>query len=271
MPRFLLDNAPPLTGADHAAPVSLFGMMFDAVALGEAADLIVGAAARGRRGYVVTPNVDHVVRYLQDPAFRAAYAAAALCVADGVPVIWAARLVGARLQGRVAGADLLPAVCERAAPAGLSVFLLGGREGVAPAAAAALASRFPGLNIAGTHTPPDRFGDDGAGTEAAVQAVNAARPDILFVGVGSPRQEYWVHRHWDRLAATVAVCCGAALDYAAGTMRRAPAWMRAAGLEWLWRFAGEPRRLWRRYLVRDAAFVGIVLKEWWRRRVRISG
>jgi N-acetylglucosaminyldiphosphoundecaprenol N-acetyl-beta-D-mannosaminyltransferase len=141
---------------------------------------------------------------------------------------------------------------------------------VAPAAAAALAARFPGLKVAGTHTPPAGFGDDGAGTEAAVQAVSAARPDILFVGVGSPRQEYWVHQHWDRLSAVVAVCCGAALDYAAGTMRRAPAWMRGTGLEWLWRLAREPRRLWRRYLVRDAAFVGIVLKEWWRRRVRVS-
>jgi N-acetylglucosaminyldiphosphoundecaprenol N-acetyl-beta-D-mannosaminyltransferase len=101
-----------------------------------------------------------------------------------------------------------------------------------------------------------------------VAAVRAARPDLLFVGLGSPTQELWVHRYWDRLACTVAVCCGAAIDYAAGVKPRAPLWMQRAGLEWLWRLAHEPRRLWRRYLVDDVAFVGIVLREWWRLRVR---
>jgi len=245
-------------------------MAIDSLSLPEAVDAIIGAAGRRDRGYVVTPNVDHVVRYQGDSAFRVAYAGAALCLADGVPVVWAARLVGARLRGRVAGADLLPALSEAAAARGLSIFLLGGGDGVAAAAASALATRFPGLRIAGTHTPPQGFGDDDAATAAAVAAVNAAGPDLLFVGLGSPKQELWVHGQWDRLSAPVAVCCGAAIDYAAGTKTRAPGWMRGAGVEWIWRLAAEPRRLWRRYLVRDAAFVGIVLKEWWRRRVRVS-
>jgi N-acetylglucosaminyldiphosphoundecaprenol N-acetyl-beta-D-mannosaminyltransferase len=88
--------------------------------------------------------------------------------------------------------------------------------------------------------------------------------------MGSPKQELWVHRHWDRLACTVAVCCGAAIDYAAGVKPRAPRWMQRAGLEWFWRLVHEPRRLWRRYLVDDVAFLGIVLSEWWRLRVRKS-
>ena len=104
----------------------------------------------------------------------------------------------------------------------------------------------------------------------APEADGAARPDILFIGLGSPKQECWVYGQWARLSAVVAVCCGAALDYAAGTKPRAPGWMRRGGLEWLWRLAREPGRLWRRYLVRDLAFVGIVLKEWWRRRARVS-
>lgn len=104
----------------------------------------------------------------------------------------------------------------------------------------------------------------------AVHVVNQAKPDILFVGLGSPKQELWVHRYWDRLACTVAVCCGAAIDYAAGVKPRAPLWMQRAGLEWLWRLAHEPRRLWRRYLVDDVAFLGIFLREWWRLRVRKS-
>lgn len=262
MPRFLL--------ADPKPAVVLFGMAIDSLSLPEAVDTIIGAAGRRERGYVVTPNVDHVVRYQGDPAFRAAYAGAALCLADGVPVVWAARLVGAPLRGRVAGADLLPALSAAAAARGLSIFLIGGGDGVAAAAAAALAARFPGLRVAGTHTPPLGFGDDAASTATAIEAVNAARPDILFVGLGSPKQEYWVHGQWDRLSAPVGVCCGAAIDYAAGTKSRAPGWMRGAGIEWIWRLAAEPSRLWRRYLVRDAAFVGIVLKEWWRRRVRVS-
>src|SRR3990172_5903334 len=236
MPRFLL--------ADPKPAVVLFGMAIDSLSLPEAVDAIIGAAGRRERGYVVTQNVDHVVRYQGDSAFRVAYAGAALCLADGVPVAWASRLVGAPLRGRVAGADLLPALSEAAAARGLSIFLLGGGDGVAAAAASALATRFPGLRIAGTHTPPPGFGEDAVATDAAIEAVNAARPDILFVGLGSPKQECWVHGQWDRLSASVAVCCGAAIDYAAGTKTRAPGWMRRAGLEWIWRLAGEARGLW---------------------------
>lgn len=224
--------------------------------------------ARGARGFVVTPNVDHVVRYHRDPAFRAAYGAAALRLADGMPVVWAARLVGRPLPGRVAGADLLPALCRMAAARGYRVFLLGGGAEVARRAAERLAASIPGLRVAGTHTPPEGFGDDPGATDRALAAVAQARPDLLFVGLGSPKQELWVHRHWDRLACAVAVCCGAAIDYAAGVRPRAPLWMQRAGLEWLWRLAHEPRRLWRRYLVEDPAFLGIVLREWWRLRVR---
>ena len=125
--------------------------------------------------------------------------------------------------------------------------------------------------MAGTYSPPDRFEPEGAAAEAAVHVVNEARPALLFVALGSPKQELWVHRHWDRLDTTVALCVGAALDFAAGTQVRAPGWMQRAGLEWLWRLALEPERLWKRYLVRDAAFVGIFLTEWWRERIKTPG
>ncbi len=248
----------------------LFGLTFDRAGLPEAIAAISGAVKDHRRGYVVTPNVDHVVRYHRDQAFAAAYAGATWCLPDGMPLVWASRLLGEPLPERVPGADLLPALCDAAARQGFTIFVLGGREGVAQRAAVNLGARFPGLRMAGAYTPPDRFDVDGPAAEDAVAAVNRAGPDILFVGLGAPTQELWVHRHWDRLAATVAVCCGAAIDFAAGAQPRAPAWMQRAGVEWLWRLAREPRRLWRRYLVEDAAFVGIVLKEWWRRRVKGS-
>ncbi|MDR7417468.1 MAG: WecB/TagA/CpsF family glycosyltransferase [Armatimonadota bacterium] len=248
--------------------VSLFGIRFLAVDLAGAVAAVIGALEAGERGYAVTPNVDHVVRYRRDMAFRQAYESASFCFADGMPIVWASRWLGRPLPARVAGADLLPGLCEAAAACGRSVFLLGGDDGVAPRAAANLLARFPGLRVAGTHTPPPDFGATAGPVEAALAAVAQATPDILFVGLGSPKQELWVHAHWGRIAATVAVCCGAAIDFAAGVRARAPVWVQRLGFEWLWRLAHEPRRLWRRYLVDDAAFLGILLREWWHLRGR---
>ncbi|HLW61692.1 MAG TPA: WecB/TagA/CpsF family glycosyltransferase [bacterium] len=248
--------------------LALAGIAFDDLDLAETVALLDRAITGGTQGYVVTPNVDHVVQYQRDPAFRAACDGAALRVADGMPVVWGTRLLGRSLRARVAGADLLPALCEMAAERGHTVFLLGGQKGVADQAAARLAARYPGLRVAGTYTPPDRFEPFGEAGAAALWAVNATKPALLFVALGAPKQEFWVHHHWARLNATVVVCVGAALDFAAGTQRRAPRWMQRAGLEWLWRLALDPRRLWRRYLVRDGAFLGILLKEWWKERTR---
>jgi N-acetylglucosaminyldiphosphoundecaprenol N-acetyl-beta-D-mannosaminyltransferase len=244
-------------------------LLFDNVDLPQAVAVVERALARGTRGYIVPANVDLLLQHRENPATRTACDAAALRVADGMPIVWASRLLGRPLLARVTGADLVPALCGMAARRGHSVFLLGGRTGVADRAAARLAARFPGLRVAGTHTPPDLFAPEGAAAEAAVRAVNAVRPALLFVGLGAPKQELWVHRHWERLDTTVALCCGAALDFAAGVRPRAPAWIQRAGAEWAWRLAHEPRRLWKRYLVRDAAFLGILLKEWWSARNRV--
>jgi N-acetylglucosaminyldiphosphoundecaprenol N-acetyl-beta-D-mannosaminyltransferase len=224
---------------------------------------VAHALARGLRGYVVTPNVDHLVLYRESEAFRTACDEASLRLADGMPIVWASRLLGRPLRARVAGSDLFPALCAMAARDGHRVFLLGGAAGVAERAATRLAARFPGLRVAGAYAPSDRFEPEGEAADAAVRAVNSARPALLFVALGTPKQELWVHHHWSRLDATAVLCCGAAFDFVAGIQIRAPGWMQRAGLEWLWRLAHDPARLWRRYLVRDAAFVGIFLKEWW--------
>jgi len=241
---------------------------FTRVRMVEALQAVAHSLRAGHRGYIVTPNTDHVVRYHRDPEFRRAVDGAWLRLADGMPVVWASRLLGRPLPERVTGSDLLPELCRLAAERGYSVFLLGGREGVARRAADTLRSRYRGLKVAGTYTPVEGFAQDPQDQEAAVEAVNRATPDILFVGVGSPAQELWVYRNWGRLRVRVAVCCGAALDYAAGSQPRAPLWMRRAGLEWLWRVVHEPRRLWRRYLVEDLAFFGILLRAVWDARIR---
>jgi len=229
------------------------------------------ALAGGRRGYIVTPNVDHLVLYREHEAFRTACDEAALRLADGMPIVWASRMLGRPLRARVAGSDLFPMLCQMAAARAHPVFLLGGAAGVAERAAAQLTARFPGLRIAVIYAPPAQFEPEGEAAAAAVRAVNTARPALLFVALGTPKQELWVHRHWSRLDADVVVCCGAALDFVAGVQIRAPVWMQRAGLEWLWRLARDPGRLWKRYLVRDAAFLGIFLKEWWSVRSRTSG
>jgi len=249
--------------APHPSRVCIGDLLFDNLDLAQSVATVERALACGRRGYVVTPNVDHLVLYRDCPAFRAACREAALRLADGMPIVWASRLIGQPLRARAAGSDLFPVLCGMAAVRGHTVFLLGGAAGVADQAAIRLVARFPGLRIAGVYAPPDRFQHEGEAAEAAVRAVNAARPSVLFVALGTPKQELWVHRHWSRLDVGVALCCGAAFDFVAGVQIRAPDWMQRAGLEWLWRLARNPRRLWRRYLVRDAAFLGIFLKEWW--------
>ena len=240
----------------------LFGIDVDDVGLAEAADTVVRwAAEEGAHRYVVTPNVDHLVLLERDPEFRAVYAGAALTLPDGMPLVWASRLLGRPLPARVTGADLFPEVCARAAAAGLPIFLLGGLPGVADRAADALRARHPALRVAGTYSPPFGFENDAAENERVVAAVNAAAAPILFVGLGAPKQEKWVARELPRLAARVALGVGAAFDFVAGSKRRAPALVRRAGFEFLWRFAQEPRRLFRRYFVDDVRFAAMVWRE----------
>ncbi len=211
---------------------------------------------------MVTPNTDHVVRIRRDASMRAIYERADIVVADGMPVVWASTLLGDPLPERVAGIDLMHAVAASLAARGGSVFLLGGDADVGPAAAQALAAANPGLRVAGT---ADGYFDADA-DEAVVAAVNDSGTDALFVGMGSPRQEAWALRCGPDLRPRIVLCIGGALEVAAGRKRRAPRWMQTSGLEWSYRLMQEPGRLWKRYLVEDAAFVGVVYDEWLRRR-----
>jgi N-acetylglucosaminyldiphosphoundecaprenol N-acetyl-beta-D-mannosaminyltransferase len=232
----------------------------DALRLGEAIDAIGALVRSGRGGAVFTPNADHVVRLALSPRFREAYAVADLRLADGMPLVWASRaLGGAPLPERVAGADLLLPLARRAAREGWSAYVLGGGPGVAEAAARRLADL--GVAVAGVDAPRiDPATPSGrAAAEAAARRVAAARPHLLLVGLGSPKQEEWIARQLPVLRPAVALGVGAALAFLSGAARRAPPWMARAGLEWAHRLASEPRRLWRRYLVDAVAFGPVVL------------
>lgn len=232
----------------------VLGTAVDAVDLAAAAVQVEEWLATGRRGYVCHANVHGVMEAHADPLVAAAYAEAGLTVPDGMPLVWLGRRAGHPDVGRVYGPDFMLELCARAAVRGYSCFYLGGGPGVAPALARALEERFPGLRTAGVWTPP--FGiDAGRVDEEAVERINAAGPDIVWIGLGCPRQERWMATHRARLQAGALVGVGAAFDFHTGRVRQAPRWMQRSGLEWLFRLVQEPRRLWRRYVVTNALFV----------------
>ena len=211
-------------------------------------------AARGR-GYVCVSAVHTVVDARDDPELRAAVLGADLVVPDGQPLVWALNALGHDLGSRVYGPDLMWKACARAAAAGTRFFLYGGRD---PAALGqlvdSLKAAHPGLTIAGTHCPPFRPLTP-AEEEAVASEIDASGADVVWVGIGVPKQEKWMARMRPRLAAPVLVGVGAAFDFHAGLIPQAPAWMQSRGLEWLFRVSREPRRLWRRYARTNPRFV----------------
>jgi N-acetylglucosaminyldiphosphoundecaprenol N-acetyl-beta-D-mannosaminyltransferase len=230
----------------------------DVLRLCDALDAIEALVRSGKGGAVYTPNVDHVVKAERDGDFRNAYLAADLSLADGMPLVWTSRLLRTPLPERIAGSDLVGPLVRRAAERGWGIYLLGGAPGDA-AAAAGMVER-AGAAVVGIDAGRVDIGADGAEVARAVaERVRRARPDLVLVGLGAPKQEIWIHRHREVFRPAVALGVGASLAFLAGTQARAPRWMSRSGLEWLHRLAGDPRRLWRRYLVEDVAFLPILL------------
>jgi len=224
-----------------------------------AVDHIFGALQRGEGGWVITYNTDILRRYAKDPLFAELARGATLNTADGMPLVWAARIAGTRLPGRVCGSDLVVSMSERAAVEGRSVFLVGGNPGAAEGAGAILRRRHPSLRIAGHVCPPLGFEHDQELLRALDAAVTAAAPDIVFVALGSPKQEWVIQRLRHDLPRSWFVGVGVAFSFVTGEVTRAPRWMRSSGLEWVHRLAQEPGRLFRRYVVDDAPYLSGLL------------
>jgi N-acetylglucosaminyldiphosphoundecaprenol N-acetyl-beta-D-mannosaminyltransferase len=214
---------------------------------------VTSELAAGRGGHLVTPNVD-IVRQLRDPALRRIVTSARIVVADGAPLVWASRLQGTPLPERVPGSQLIWSLTAAAENHDLRVFLLGGGPGVAIRAADVLQDRFAGLSPVLTHCPPFGFEHSPAEMRTIREALLAAAPDLVFVGLGFPKQDLLVCQLREIMPHTWFVGCGGAIAFVAGTTHRAPDWIQRCGLEWLHRLSREPRRLARRYLVDDAPF-----------------
>lgn len=247
--------------------IKLFGIEIDALAMQEAVRRIEGWLRGAARDcpFVVTPNVDHIVKLSQSPAFIEAYHAAALVLADGKPVILASHLLGAPLPGTVPGSDIVPALFDHVASSWqqpLTVFLLGAAPGVAEQAKQKIESQWRGVYVTGLYSPPFGFEHDPAENAKIIALITNANPDLLLIGLGAPKQELWVHCHQKQLPVKAALCIGATIDFLAGNKARAPLWMRRFGLEWLHRMGTEPKRLVKRYLHDAVVFPGLLLKEW---------
>ena len=243
-----------------------YALVDDCAAAEVRGSIIDHAKRRGAAAYVITPNAQHIVLLEKDDRFRRVYDGADLVVADGVSLLAAARFYGETLRERVAGVDMFHDLCGLAAENGLRVCLLGGRPGSAELARAALERQFPGL-LCETYCPPQGFERSLSALEDVDEAVRAARPDLLFVALGAPKQEYWIAERGLKLGVPVCIGVGGSFEMVAGVVKRAPRWMQEAGCEWLYRFYQEPRRMWRRYLIGNVQFAAIVLRQRMRREL----
>lgn len=230
----------------------------DAITLEEAIDAIDTLIANRCGGTVFTPNVDHIVVAETSERFYQAYSSVDLSLVDGMPVLWASKFLGTPLPEKISGSDLVMPLLERARVKKHRVYFLGADPGVAALAKQKIEEAMPGVEIVGVSSP--RIDVDGDLTDV-INAVVQTRPNVVLVALGAPKQEIFCHEHRKQLAPAVLVGIGASLDFIAGVKRRAPRWISAAGLEWLFRLAQEPRRLAYRYLVRDPKFLSILWKQ----------
>jgi len=238
--------------------VNILGVGISAINMAMALETIERWIIEQSPHYVCVTPVHSVMDCQRDLELRRIQNASGLSTPDGMPLVWLSRLKGFRHVERVYGPDLMLALCERSAAKGYRHFFYGGAEGVPEQLASVLQKRFPGLQVAGFFSPPFRPlapEED----EQIVQIINKAAPDVVWVGLGSPKQERWMAEHVGRLTAPVLIGVGAAFDFLTGRKPQAPRWMQRAGLEWLFRLLTEPRRLWRRYLINNPLFVALVV------------
>lgn len=245
----------------------IMGVGVDCVRQHEVVDHVLGCLDRGEGGRIVTPNVDILRQITSQRALRPLIQSADIVVADGAPVVWASRLQGTPLPERIAGATMVWALSAGAARAGRRVFLLGGPPGSAEAAARRLARTYSPL-ACDSHCPPFGFEHSDAAIADLVEAVARSQPDIVFCGLGFPKQERLMVRLSELFPSTWFCGVGAGIGFAAGDLTRAPVWMQNCGLEWLYRLGQEPERLFSRYIVHDVPFTVVLLSQALRRRWR---
>lgn len=237
--------------------IEMMGCYIDNLSMEDTLQKIEGFIQSGRAHQHVVVNVDKLVKASRDEELRRIINECALINVDGMPVVWASRLLGKPLKERVAGVDLFEALMKRSAEKGWRVFLLGAKEEVVSGVKRIYEARFPGFQVAGYRNgywKPEEEAD-------VVEQIKSARADLLFVAISSPKKEQFLGRYQAQMQVPFAMGVGGTFDVAVGKVKRAPVWMQKAGLEWFYRFLQEPTRMFRRYFIEDMAFFGLLVKE----------
>lgn len=230
------------------------------VTMEETVEAIEAMIASGKKSYVVAINVDVVMKIENDPYLKEITDKADMVLVDGTPLVWIAKAHKKPVKEKVSGSDLVPQLCKTAAEKGYTVFILGGKDGVAQQAKANLEKKYPGIRIVGTYAPPVGFEKNAEELAKTNAAITGASPDLLITCFGCPKQEKFIYENMENYDARVSVCAGATVDFLAGNVKRAPKWMSDHGLEWFYRFTQEPKRLFKRYFVDDMKILGLALK-----------
>ncbi len=240
--------------------VSILGVQVHRVTMADALALIEEFISSREKSQVCVPNVYTTVLMQKDEEFKRIHNHCSLAIPDGLPLVWVSRLIGQPIPERVAGPDLFEKFSEIAAQKGYRCFFLGASPDTLEKMSEKLRARFPGLNIVGTYSPPlmDEFSEEE--NQKIIGMVNEAKPEVLWVGLSAPKQEKWIGKNLNLLDVHVTIGVGAAFDFVAGKVRRAPRWMQKIGLEWLFRLCQEPRRLWKRYFIGNAIFIWLIIK-----------
>ncbi|MGG4407201.1 WecB/TagA/CpsF family glycosyltransferase [Niallia taxi] len=241
--------------------VNLFNIDFDNFSFDDLSSYIKEAIYNREPRYIVTCNVDHIIKLTKEEEFLNVYNKADAVVADGVPVVWASKLLKKPLKQKVSGSDIIPMLGKDFEKNKFKLFFLGAAEGVAEQAKKNLEIEFPGLEVVGCYSPSYGFEKNESENIEIIRMIKAANPDILFVGVGAPKQEVWINKYYKEYNVPVSIGVGATFDFLAGNVKRAPIILQNIGLEWAWRLCQEPKRLWKRYLVDDSKFLLLLFKE----------
>lgn len=229
----------------------LLNTYVNSVDMQEAVCAIETMVEEKKKSYIVAINVDVVMKIEQDFYLKKVTDEAAMVLVDGKPLVWIAKWHKHPVKAKVSGSDLIPQLCKKAAQKGYTIFIIGGKEGVAEQAKKNLERDLPSIRIVGTYAPPFGFEKDHEELAKINRMISDAHPDMLFTCFGCPKQEKWIYENHKKYDATVSICAGATVDFLAGNVKRAPKWMSEHGLEWFYRFTLEPKRLFKRYFVDD--------------------
>lgn len=240
--------------------MSFLNTFIDNITMEEAINYIDTMIINKKKGYIVTPNVDFIVRLEKDEEFGKIVKEADLIVTDGKPLLWIAKKIGTPIKEKISGSDLSPKVFELATKKGYSIFLLGGKEGVAKKAKLNMEQKYKGIQIVGTFSPPFGFENNENEVKNINQIINKYEPDILLVCLGSPKQEKFIYNNINNYNAIVSLAVGATIDFEAGNIKRAPKWVSDIGMEWFYRFCKEPTRLFKRYFIDDMKIFNLYKK-----------